>query len=343
LPRDAGKTRSELRLGIKEGKSQPLENSSQLFESGGGPYEGAFTRFRELAASKPQEEVFKRYWERSCAPDATRIANNFEAAVQIVTNRVLWIILRECQMAVRWQNLEKDFLQAHRDYEDVFHHDGLKIQKIISELRYYVEKHPYLMGHSASESFSKFFSPSKPKRARQPNMNTKSGYQYIDVGGERVQNIEFRFTSWLSFFEFSEFLTELEKDVNKTFSRWPRNWKEFGCLRFEKPLTQKQASKFKFGQIGLAGVIASRLRDFTSIGTHKIYSGNGQPPSTDGKPCWPIVAEFVNAAFTPDPPVTEEGLRTAWSALTKNNTVSFRSWPGPPIREEQLFRERISA
>jgi hypothetical protein len=180
-----------------------------------------------------------------------------------------------------------------------------------------------------------FLADKEVRKIRRPNQNLDKGYELVPVSGPAVREAQFQFLSDLSFFRFDDLLTSWIREIDQMFSEWPAHWMEFGALRFSLAVSPKAAAKMNVVQLGLIARLTSRLRDFTEGYGVRIYS-TGQPIPDHGKPCWDIVAEFVNCALTPSKPLTGETARRIWQSLSAKYEITTQMWPGPSKSESQV-------
>jgi len=139
----------------------------------------------------------------------------------------------------------------------------------------------------------------------------------------------------MAFFQLRELIDAWELEIDKMFTDWPMHWKEFGALRFEEPLNPKSAANMNVAQLGLIALLTSRLRDWTAGFGIRAYS-TGQPVPEHGKPCWDIVAEFVNDALEPPQELNGEAARRVWQSMSAKHAITTQRWPKPSKWESQF-------
>jgi hypothetical protein len=281
------------------------------------------------------ERAAAEHWERALASGSTLPAATFDLARKRYRRDVPWIMIMEAESARIWNEGPKDWRSALREYQSGAKRDAARIKAAIAELRRFDRHHAYLLRHAFQRALQDFMSAEKTRRVRRPNMNADRGYETVEVSGPRVRAREFQFLSKLSLFRFSELLDSWAAQVDEMFEPWPANWVEFGSLLFDRPVSPREAAKFKVARLGAIGHLLSRIRDATAGYGIRIYS-TGQPIPTWGKPCWEIVAEFVNAAFPEDEPLTGDSVRRTWQSFTGKHPVRLQGWPKPAIAESQL-------
>lgn len=300
-----------------------------------GPYRSAIFRLNKLLDSTSAASIYSVYWQRCLSSGSTLPAATKEEAVERLKADVKWIAITEAESARIWSEGPRDFRSQMRAHQTASQSDIKRLKATLEELRRYDSRHAYLLRFSLERALQDFLSDEAPRRVKSPDPNTKHGYTWKTVSGPVVRENEFQFLSRLALFEFSEMLNAWDREIDFMFKPWPVNWMEFGALRFEKPITPKAAAKMNVVQLGLLARLASRLRDFTA--GYGIWSyGTGQPVPDHGKPCWDIVAEFVNCAFPTNAPLTGETARRTWQKFVAKHPVRLQGWPKPGKSEPQV-------
>lgn len=323
-----------LTLGISEDRHFEYPKISTEAFRPNGPYRSALSKLDKLTLSPSFEQWAKSYWNRCVASGSTLPAADYEGARDRFKADIAWVLICEAEEARIWSQGPLDYKEALRRYQKGALADSSRIKGAIEELRRFDRKHAYLLRHSLQRALQDFLSERKTRRIKQPNMNSDKGYEMRSISGPAVREAEFRYLSFLSFFRFNEMLDSWIREIDDMFSRWPANWREFGALRFEEAVSPVAAAKMNVVQLGLIARLTSRLRDFTAGHGILIYS-TAQPVPTHGKPCWEIVAEFVNCALTPAHELTGESARRIWQSISAKYAVTMQGWPRPSKSEPQ--------
>jgi hypothetical protein len=324
-----------LSLGISEDRDFKFPDVSVDAFSQDGPYQSALLKLKKITNSPGFEKWAKTYWERCLNSGGTLPAADFEGARKRFKSNIEWILIYESEHARVWADGPLDYNAALRSYQRQAITDSARITSAIAELRRFDRKHPYLLRHSVQRAMQDFLAEEELKTANRPNANAKRGFDTVTVSGPKVREAEFQFLTKLSLFRFGEFLNSCDREIASIFSQWPLDWKEFGSLRFANALSPMAASKLDVVQLGLIAHLTSRLRDFTAGYGIRAYS-TGQPIPTHGKPCWEVVAEFVNCALSANRSITGETARRIWQSISSKHDITMQAWPKPSKSESQL-------
>lgn len=324
-----------LSLGISEDREFEYTRIPAEAFSRSGRYRAALAQLQKLTSSPSFEARARKYWDRCLASGSTLPAADYEGARARYKADIEWILVYEAEHARIWNDGPVDYHEALRKYQRQAKADSARISGALAELRRFDRKHAYLLRHSVQRAMQNFLSDNEAKKVRRPNANAKNGFDTVTVSGPQVRHSEFQYLSKLAFFSFSEFLDSWDREIAAMFSEWPAHWKEFGALRFERAISPIAAAKLDVVQLGLIARLTSRLRDFTAGYGVWTYS-TGQPVPTHGKPCWEIVAEFVNCSLGPNRELSGETARRIWQSIAAKHVVTMQSWPGPSKSESQV-------
>jgi hypothetical protein len=328
------KRATTLRLGWKEDRNYRWPSIPSERFAKEGRYREALQLLEPFLRSPLMEKAYKLHWDRVVSNGSTLPAKTFEQARQRFISEIPWMLVYEAEWARIWDEGPRDWRSTLREYHAHAKKDSVRLKAAIQELRRFDVHHAYLLRHAFWYALNDFLSDATLKRARKPNQNRDKGYEIVEISGPRVREREFQFASRLSFFRFAELLEHWETQIDRLFEPWPANWKEFGALRFEQAVSPREAAKFNIVRLGLTAHLLSRLRDFTAGYGIRPYS-TGQPIPTHGRPCWDIVAEFLNAALSPNQIRTGDSVRRTWQSFNKRHAVTMQSWPNPAIPESQ--------
>lgn len=299
-----------------------------------GRYREGLKAVEKLLDSHLMERAYIQHWERVVESGSTLPAATFDEARLIFRDEIRWMLIHESEWARIWSEGPRDWRSVLREYQAGANRDAPRIKAALAELERFDNQHAYLLRHAFWGALHEFLSDEQTRRVRRPDMNKEKGYDIVEVSGPRVRAREFQFISRLSFFRFSEMLEQWNAQIDVLFKPWPANWTEFGALRFDTVVTPRGAAKFRVAHLGLTAHLMARLRDFTAGYGIRSYA-TGQPIPDWGKPCWEIVADFVNAALSPDDPQSSETVRRNWQSFAKKHPVTLQGWPKPAIQESQ--------
>jgi hypothetical protein len=300
-----------------------------------GPYASALLQLERLIESPSMQPVYKRYWERCKTSGGTLPAATEVKAIERLKSTMRWLLIHVCEEALAWSSGPPDYMAALRNYKKRAKTDSKKIKSAINDLRRFDQKHAYLLRHALSHALQDFLSPVETKKVRSPNANAIRGYDLLTVSGPQVREHEFRFLSHISLFRFPELLDSWDREIDVVFDQWPAHYMEFGPLRFKEPLSPAAAAKLNPAQLGLIAILSARLRDFTAGYNIRVYSTGMQMPE-HGRPCWEVVAEFVNCALELENPLTGDTARRVWQSITAKHKVTLQAWPKPAKSESQV-------
>lgn len=326
---------TKLKLGISEDRNFAYPSIPSMAFRPNGRYKAPLLSLNRFLEAKSTQPIYQKYWDRCQRSGATLPAATMDEAVQRLKADVRWIAVHESEDARIWREGPPDYMSALRSYKQSAKEDASRIKNAIGELKRFDKKHAYLLRHSLDHALQDFLSDKKLHRIRLPNANTPRGYEWRTVSGPTVRENEFQFLSRLSLFRFNDLLDAWEREIDQTFHDWLAHWTEFGALRFANPLSPKSAAKLNIPQLGLIARLTSRLRDFT--GGYGIWTYSvGQPVPNHGKPCWEIVADFVNCSLEPPNPLTGEAARRVWQSISQKHPIRMQPWPRPALSESQV-------
>lgn len=323
-----------LTLGISEDREFDYPRVPQSAFHSAGPYKNAVMKLDTLLASPSAEKWHKSHWDRCLASGGTLPAATYHEARERFRSDIRWILIYEAESARIWADGPPDYKDTLRRYQKAAHLDSSRIKAALQELRRFDRKHAYLLRHSFDRALQDFMSDEAIRRIKQPNMNHDKGYETHIVSGPAVRRAEFRFIWSLALFRFDELLDSWDREIDFMFGEWPAHWREFGALRFGRPVSPVAAAKMNIVQLGLLARLSARLRDFTAGYGIRTY-GTGQPIPEHGKPCWEIVAEFVNYALEPKRHLTGDTARRVWQSISIKYEITMQGWPRPSKAEPQ--------
>lgn len=324
-----------LSIGISEDRNFRFPTIPSASFSPTGRYRSAILKLKTLIDSPGSEKKAKDYWDRCKSSGSTLPAADFEGARRKYFADIEWVLVYEAESARIWAEGPLDYMETLRRYQRQAVIDSARIRNAIDELRRFDRKHPYLLRHTVQRAMQEHLASETKGTVKLPNANAKRGFNSLTISGPMVREAEFRYLTKISIFEFSEFLDSWNREIDAIFSEWPLHWKEFGALRFKEPLRPVAAAKLDVVQLGLVARLTSRLRDFTAGYGIWAYS-TGQPIPQHGKPCWEIVAEFVNCALARDDPLSGDSVRRVWQSITSKHEITMQSWPKPSKSESQI-------
>lgn len=325
---------NRLAFGISEDRDYEWPAIQPSAFSREGRYQTAVALLDKLLAKPSTEDIHKRYWDRALQSGTTLPAKDYDNARLRHRSDIHWIMIYEAEHGRIWNDGPPDYMTAERDYHRTADRDAARLKSIIKDLRQIDRKHAYLLRNCLSCAMQDFLSADKVRRAHLPNVNVQSGYELKTISGPAIRHSEFQYLSKLSLFHFDELLDSFEREVNQSFRPWLRAWKEFGPLRFDHQIDPRSAAKMNVVQLGLMAKLSSRMRDFTN--GHGIWAyGTGQPIPSHGRPCWGIVAEFINCALDLQNPLTGETAQRIWNKFFEAHRPSMQAWPKPAKREPQ--------
>lgn len=326
---------SRLSLGISEDRNYVWPKIERSAFDENGPYESAIVSLHRMLAKPSSEKIHQNYWDRCLGSGSTLPAKNYEKARLKHRYDIGWIMIYEAENARIWHEGPPDHMSMLREYHNCANSDVVRLKNLISGLRTIGRRHAYLLRNCLNRAMQGFLSDDELRRARIPNANARNGYEVRTISGPTVRYSEFQYASKLSLFHFDDLLNSLEREIDESFRPWPRAWMEFGALRFSRGLDPRTAARMNITQLGLLARLSSRMRDFTNGYGIRAY-GTGQPLPSHGRPCWDIVAEFVNCALNLDNPLTGETAQRVWNKFAKKHKPSMQSWPNPAKQEPQV-------
>ncbi|MBT2187909.1 hypothetical protein [Sphingobium nicotianae] len=324
-----------LTLGLSEdGEYQWPRITNDAF-SIDGKYRDALTLLNELLSRRATQSVFDLYWDRCQASGRTLPAATKSEAIMRLRSDLCYVLVWEAESARIWSEGPQDYRAQMRAYQRTSQSDVRRFKAALDVLRRIDGRHAYLLRQSLEYAMQDFLSEEGVKKVKRGDPNTANGFTWCTISGPTVREHEFQFLSKLSLFHFDDLLEAWEREVDQLFRAWPSNWMEFGALRFQQAIEPRAAAKMNVVQLGLIARLLIRMRDFTAgrgIGAH----GTGYAVPTDGRPCWDIIAEFVNCALDADAPLTGDTARRVWQKFSDKFEPRVQGWPRPAKSEPQV-------
>lgn len=326
---------TRLTLGLSEDRDFEWPRIPAATFRASGPYRSALARLNALTSAPHMTRIYDEYWQRCLTSGGTLPAATKMEAVERLKRDIAWILVLESESARIWSSGPEDYRSRMRTYQQASQADLKRVKSVLEGLKRLDVKHSYLLRMALDHAMQDFLSDEKIKRVRRYDSNTPKGFTWYTLSGPKVREHELQYLSRLALFNLSELLDAWGREVDDKFKPWPVNWMEFGALRFEKAIGPKAAAKLNVVQLGLIAHLTSRLRDFTAGHGIWVYS-TGQPIPAHGKPCWDIVAEFVNCALSPSNPLTGDTTRRIWQKFFSKHPVKLQGWPKPAKAEPQV-------
>lgn len=323
-----------LTLGISEDADRRKAVIPSVVFQDDGPYAAALEVLDSYLATPAIEKIHESYWDRAIRSGSTLPAANFTEARLRHRRSIRWIMVLEAEQARLWREGPLDYLSALREYHGSAAKDAKRLMDAISELRRLDKRHAYLLRHSLQHAMQDFLADGKVRRVRVLDPNLKNGYAIKTVSGPNVRESEFQYLTKLSLFDFQKLLDSWTREIETVFRPWKRPWMEFGALLFDGAISPRSAAKMNVVQLGLLARLASRMRDFTAGYGIRAYS-RGQPVPSQGKPCWGIVAEFINCALARENSLTGESAQRIWNKFAATHNPTMQTWPNPAKQESQ--------
>ena len=300
-----------------------------------GPYQSALMQLDRLIKKPAAKLAFDKYWQRCIESGSTLPAATKDAALPRWLADIRWISVMESERARAWPKGPPDLHTLMRSKREISKVDAKRVKAALAELGRFDSKHPYLLRIAHQRALQDFLSDEKIRRVKRPNPNLKRGFSWRTISGPSIRDYELQYISRMSFSKLDKMIAAWDREVEFMFGRWPVDWTEFGALRFDDAISPKAAAKLNVVQLGLMARLSSRLRDFTAGYGIRIYS-TGQSIPNHGKPCWDVVAEFVNCALAPAEPLTAASAGRVWNKLSAKHGIRTQGWPKPAKSEPQV-------
>jgi hypothetical protein len=249
--------------------------------------------------------------------------------------RLAFQIVHHCEEARRWRSLPSDLARMRLEDMDNVAEAFDDAAKIVQKLKRIEARHPYFFRHAFKNAFEEQIPEATPLDVQDPDPNHPDGGTRYMADSPTRAHIQHTLAWEIALFKLPNLFSAFEKAL-KSRKRVSHPFYQIGCLRFEPPLSRKAGVKVRGDAAGLGAWLAYLLREWTAgRGVHPYWPGTKMPE--DGRPCWAIVAEFINAALPSDKIETAESVRQQWHTLAKGRAIRLDPWPVEAVREPQAI------
>jgi hypothetical protein len=301
-----GAVNSRLQLGLKEAEGPDSYRYPSDILSHSGPYGHAIKRFRSKGFGIDDAHI----------------------------DRLVFRLVHECEQAREWSFRGQDYPSALDERYELRREISKQAHTLVEQLAKLAKREPFFFRHSLKGALEKQVEDHADLDVLMPDANHPDG-GFRHTAPARTWLYTDHLLCWrIGLFQCDEFLHDWASELDDA-SRQPRLIRRLGCLRFEPGLSRRAASKVRIEIAGLSAWLSYHLRNATA-GRPVVATGPGLVMPKDGKPCWELVADFANAAFPANDPVSATSLRQQWATLSGPKVVKLDPWPREAIREPQV-------
>jgi hypothetical protein len=269
---------------------------------------------------------------------------------QNTVNRVKLAIVHDCQEARRWLDEQNsgsvDYHVARVEINDRRSDWCVRTIAVIDQLLECDKEIAFFLRNAFAGAIALTVEPQKDLDVFVPDPNFEHGGESFVVSGKAKEFIQQQFSYRAGLWELDNILKTVRGEMQRWSERNDAPWIWLGNLYFDPPLSRKSRSRITkdndsnlgVAVLGLSIALASRMRQITS-GQFSSLRYSGLQPAELGRPCWDIVAEYVNCAFNLQNAETPESLRQRWHYISRRRKITVHDWTRAAIRQPQFFFE----
>lgn len=262
-------------------------------------------------------------------------------------NRFRLRAVHECEQAKHWfdlQSTQGDFHSVRIAENDKRAADCTDAIEAISKLIQIDNSSPFFLRKAFCDGLA-FTVEEEPEDLDVwlPDPNLEAGGERFQASGKAKHFIESQFAMRTGLFSLDRVLKQTQEYLKYWTERSPEPWNWIGNVYCEPPLSRKSRARItKDGNadlgvavLGLSIALSAMFRLITAgRPNHVRYVGDTMP--IDGRPCWEIVADYLNCAFPSMSPESGETIRQRYHAFSKGKTVHIHNWAGAAVRQPQV-------
>lgn len=257
------------------------------------------------------------------------------------------LLLSECAAAKNWldqqQSGQTDYWVERERLSEERVDDCQKAIKALQILANCEKRQPYWLRQAFAAGLCHDLEKDSGFEADFPDPNHVDGGISINLSADERAALEPQFLMQAALLRLDTILQRTIEDLQQFSHRKDCPWLFVGNLLVEPALSRKQRAALAqdgnvevgIARLGLSASLSTWLRHITSGQAQwRRYAGDVVP--TFGRPCWEIVADYVNAAIPSKSTVTAESVRQRWRNLSKDRKIRLHLWPQPGQREPQI-------
>lgn len=287
---------------------------------------------------KPQDNTLKGDQEKRKYWDALlRAKNLIEDRQSNITNEewdcVKTLLVHECEQSREWASvwdLKDDPQRAFDEWYTSSRETLSSLTTSVANLIKLDERNGYDLRNIFFRSAQIALSPKEPSEQWVFDQNLDAGGFSIPSGGPVAEQVELQLLARLFKGRFDEWLLSLQSEINNSHKGFELG-RRIGPMWIDPPLTRQMVLRRNGEQLATLALIA-RLQAFFRRITKEGYVKTPTKPDDlhgdlpeFGKPCWDVIAAFVQTAFptAPDSSVLKE----RWSSFHKGRSIRLEKWP----------------
>jgi hypothetical protein len=267
-----------------------------------------------------------------------------------VHHKLRLFLVHECEQAKAWLALVRrkgeDYEAARRAQLTEERRWPRRATRALDELLNCDEHAAFLIRSAFSAGLGSAVPPCADVDYVLPNQNRDDGGLRVKLSGDVRQAVELQFASRAALGDLDQVLRNARSRLEDYGTGATSDWHQIGNLRLSPPLSHKAKSGIaKQGDrslgiaiLGLAAGLSAWFREWSAKGVNRVR-WVGEPLPSYGQPCWSLVAEFVNDAFSPCDPETGESLRQRVHTVFRRREVRIVEWPQAAVRQPQVQKD----
>ena len=263
--------------------------------------------------------------------------------------RLRLTVIHECEQAKEWlrHHLGGDVDYWHLRIEDNDRRAAVcrAAASAISQLIECDRAQPYWI----RSAFARALVMQAPKgvgfSAEFPDPNHPDGGLNVSIDPTTREHLEPQFLMQAVLRNLGAVLEHARDDLVRSaeVTREPWNW--IGNLTIRPPLSRRSKASISrdfdlplgIATLGLSASLSAWFRCATA-GKFPSFRYAGAEMPLFGRPCWNLVADYINLALPSTNVVTSDGLRQQWSTFARGRKIGIHIWARKGIREAQLKR-----
>jgi hypothetical protein len=263
-----------------------------------------------------------------------------------IKNRFKLLAVHECEEAKRWlelQSTQGDFHSVRVAENDRRALDCAEAIDAITKLIQIDDSKPYFLRNAFSSGLASVVEESKGLNVWWPDPNMEAGGEFFRTTGRIKRFVESQFAMRTGLFSMDTVLRQARTSLQNWTEKSPNPWNWLGNLYCDPSLSRKSRSRITkdsdanlgVAVLGLSIALSSMFRHLVAgRTTHVRHVGDTIP--IDGRPCWEIVAAYINCSFSFVLDESAESVRQRCYAFSKGRRVHIHNWAEAAIRQPQV-------
>lgn len=228
-------------------------------------------------------------------------------------------------------------------YDDQRSADLERAQQLIAELEEIENRQPYWIRQGLSVGLIKDRPAGVGFNATFSDANHPDGGRHVTLSPEDRDLLEPQFLGQAALNRADTVLAAWREYLCLYSKKSISPWSWVGNLYLDPPLSRRSKGGIRKAGDELMGIAALGLTMslsafFRLVSENKVphrrCAGTEYPK--DGKPNWPLVADYLTLVFNPSEPFSSDECRQRFYSLTKNHSIRLHNWPEEGRRKAQI-------